>query len=196
MGEGTNDPQPPQSGSTPAPGWSPPAGQAPTGPAAPSGTGQPGGPPPGYGPPGYGGAPGYQPSGGPASGSTGTVPGSTWWALLAVVAIAVAVSVPEDGSNDWKSIGVWAGFAVAAALATLAPAARASLKLSTERAWQVAAGGFAGLAAFWILFVLPNISQNTSFVATVGVAAAGLAVWAAPGRPSDGQACGSAGEWW
>lgn len=183
----------------PPPGWTPPPGQGVSQPPAPQPPApQPG--QPGYGPPpGYGQAPGGYPTGpgtGPPGGSTSTVSGSTWWALLAVVGIAVAVSVPEDGSNEWKSIGVWAGFAIAAALATLVPAARDSLKLAPERAWQVAAGGFVGLAFFWILFVLPSISQNISFVATMAVAAAGLAVWSAPGRPSDGPGTSSGGEWW
>lgn len=194
MSQPTPDPSqaPPPQGS-PVPAYGPPGSQPPPGygpsPAAPAPGAQP---PPGYGPPG-----GYPAQPGPAA---STMAASTWWALLAVVATALAVSIPEDGSNDWKSIQVWAGFAVVAALATLAPTARANLKLSAERAWQVALGGAVALGAFWVLFVLPDIGRNVSFAATIGVAAAGLAVASAPGRPSSmGGATGETGEggtWW
>lgn len=176
-------PQPSAQPQGPPPGWSSSPGDQPQ-PGAPGYGAQPVvGPPPGYGPP-----PGHSdPSGSPAPSSSGggSFAGSTWWALIAVAAMAVAVSVPEDGANQWKEIEVWAGFAVLAALLTLAPAARSSLNLSVERAWQVAAGGLVGLVAYWVLFVLPSISQNVSFLATISLAAGGLAVWSAPGRPSE-----------
>ena len=116
---------------------------------------------------------------------------STWLALGALVAIVVSVSVKESSRNGWDDYALWSGFAIACAAALLAPAARNSINLSENRAWQVAAGGAAGLAFYWILFVLPAISRNVSFVATIGVVAAGLSVWAAPGRPVDGDGGGS-----
>ena len=45
-------------------------------------------------------------------------------------------------------------------------------------------------ALMWVLFILPNIHLNVSFLATVGVAAAALAVWTSPGNPYQ-QATGS-----
>ncbi|MBA3281718.1 MAG: hypothetical protein H0U29_05760, partial [Acidimicrobiia bacterium] len=108
------------------------------------------------------------------------------WSLISIVSLALAVSLEEDGDNGWGRIGVWAGFALAAAVITLAPALRSQLNLSGERAWQVAVAGGVGLAGFWVLFVLPSISQNVSFLATVGCAAGGLAAWLAPGRPNPG----------
>lgn len=180
----------------PPPGWDAAPGHAPPGqpgsgghPVAgpPPGYGQPGGgPPPGYGQPASGPPPGYGPPQGypqPAVAPSGVkLAGGVWWSLLAIVAIALAVSLFEDGDNGWGRIGVWAGFAIAAAVVTLAPALGEQLNLSAERAWQLAVAGGVGLAAFWVLFVLPSISQNVSFLATVGCAAGGLAAWLAPGR--------------
>lgn len=100
-----------------------------------------------------------------------------------MVAIVLALSIPENKRVGWSELQVWAGFAVVSAALVFAPVVRDSFKLSAERAWQVAAGGLGGLAFFWVLFVLPDIGRNTSFAATVAVAAAGLAVWSAPGRP-------------
>ena len=180
-----SDPSPPSS-SSPGPGWPPPgqAGQPPQpGPPPQPGQQQP---PPGYGPPaGYG----------PPSGGV-TVGIGLWLGLAAIVAMALAVSLNEDGDNGWGRIGVWAAFAIVAAVATLAPALGRQLNLSTERAWQVGAAGAAGLAGFWVLFVLPSISQNTSFLATVACAAGIGAAWIAPGRPSGGGDASAQGEWW
>lgn len=154
------------------------------------------GPPHGYGPPpGYGQTGGYPATQASSSGSAASISASTWWGLLAVVAMVLAVSIPEDGGNQWKAAALWAGFAIVAALLTLAPSAGAGLKLTQERAWQVAAGGLGGLVAYWVLFVLPAISKNVSFLATVAVVAGGLAVATAPGRPSS-PAGRSPGEWW
>ncbi len=131
--------------------------------------------PAGYGPP-----PGFA----AAESSSGTKVGAgLLWSLLAAIALAVAVSVKEDGQNGWERIGVWAGFAIVAALATAAPAIRSNLNLDAEKAWKVAAAGAVGLAAFWVLFILPSIERNVSFVATLGCVAGAVAAWTAPGRP-------------
>lgn len=112
---------------------------------------------------------------------------STWLALGAIVAIVLSVSIKEGGRNGWDDYALWAGFAIACAVALLAPVVRNSVNLTETRAWQVAAGGLAGLVFYWLLFVLPAISRNVSFAATLGVIAAGLAVWLAPGRPTEGE---------
>jgi hypothetical protein len=36
---------------------------------------------------------------------------------------------------------------------------------------------------WWVLFVLPSISLNVAFLATLGVAAAVAAVWTSPDNP-------------
>jgi len=127
--------------------------------------------------------PGVPPGPPPPPTPTGQISGTTWLGFAAVVALAVAVSLEEDGDNGWGRIGVWAAFAIAAALATLAPAVREPLRLTPARAAQVAVAGGIGLAAFWVLFVLPVIERNVSFLATLGCVAGCWAAWRAPGRP-------------
>lgn len=155
---------------------------------------------------------GYPPQGpGPASGSYPPAPApsdpfgatgaaavgaSTWLALASVVAMVLAVSLKEDGDNGWGRIGVWAGFAIAAAVLTLAPTIGRQMNLTSARAWRVAATGAVGLVAFWVLFVLPSIAMNISFAATLGVAAGVAAAWFAPGRPDASSPDRSAGQTW
>lgn len=103
--------------------------------------------------------------------------------LVSITAMALAVSLKEDGTNGWDRVGVWAAFAIAAAVLTLAPVVRDNLNLSAGRAWHLGAVGAGGLVGYWILIVLPWIEQNVSFLATVGVAAGVWAVWRSPGRP-------------
>ncbi len=114
--------------------------------------------------------------------------GSAGLGLLSAVLLAVAVSVKEDGNHGWSRFGVWAGFAIASALATTAPAWAPSLRMSTVTAWRTATAGGIGLAVYWVLFVLPWIEQNVSFVATVGCALGMYAAWIAPGRPRSARA--------
>ena len=139
-------------------------------------------------PPGYGGFP-------PASSPFGSSPAgvSLWLALASIAGMALAVTLEEDGDNDWGRIGVWAAFAIAAAALTLVPVVGRSMNLSQDTAWKVGAGGAVGLVAFWVLFVLPSISMNVSFLATVAVVAGAAAVWSADGRPDlDGGGSGPA----
>ncbi len=196
----------PQSGQSPVAGQPQPGqpqpGQPQPGLAQP-GLAQPGHyPTAGYPPQGYGPATGgYPPAPAPSDpfGGTGAaaVGASTWLALASVVAMALAVSLKEDGDNGWGRIGVWAGFAIAAAVLTLLPTIGRQMNLTAVRAWRGAAAGAGGLAAFWVLFVLPAISMNVSFAATLGVAAGVGAAWLAPGRPEPSGSTGrSGGETW
>lgn len=113
----------------------------------------------------------------------------TLFAAASLVAIAIGVSVPEDGHNAWHFVKAWAGVALVFAALTFAPSVGSAVRLSTHRAWQVAAGGAAGLALYWVLFVLPDIAKNTSLITTLGVAAGIVVAWIAPGR----QAAGTSG---
>jgi hypothetical protein len=99
-----------------------------------------------------------------------------------VACLVAGVSIKEDGTNGWEDFAVWSGFAIVAAAATLAPSFTAQLNLTRERALPVATAGAVALSGFWILFVLPSITRNTSFLATLGCAAGALAAWTAPGR--------------
>lgn len=156
----------------------------------------PPGPPPGT--PGYGPAPGYDPAASfPPSpsaapfGSSSSGPGLELWLGLASVALVLlAVFVEEHDSNLWDGSVVWSLFAIAAAVATLAPALGRQIGLSESTAWTVGAIGAGGLVAWWVLLVLPGIADNIGFVATAGVAAGAAAVWRAPGRPDPSSSSG------
>jgi hypothetical protein len=127
---------------------------------------------------------------GPAAAPAKPAPMALWLSLAAIALLALGLSLSEDGSNAWETVGVWGGFALAAAAATLAPLAADAFKLTPRRAWQIAAGGGIALAAFWVLLVLPSISQNVSFLSTLGCAAGCGAAWLSPGRPTSSEGPG------
>jgi hypothetical protein len=108
------------------------------------------------------------------------------FAAASLAAVAIGISVPEDGQNAWHTVKAWGGVALVAAALTFAPAVGSAMRLSAYRAWQVAAGGAAGLALYWVLFVLPDIAKNTSLITTLGVAAGIVVAWIAPGRHAPG----------
>lgn len=101
--------------------------------------------------------------------------------VLAVVAVfAVLAGLTWGGPGNWMwRNGLWALFAVGCAVTQLV----SLLGSGAGKAWRVAAVATAGLAAFWLLVVLPSIGSNAGFLLTVGAAAAGGALWLAPGRP-------------
>jgi hypothetical protein len=111
----------------------------------------------------------------------------TLFAAASLAAVAIGVSVPEDGHNAWHLVKAWGGVALVAAALTFAPALGSAFHLSSYRAGQIAMGGAAGLGLYWVLFVLPDIGKNTSLITTLGVAAGVVVAWIAPGRqPADG----------
>lgn len=111
----------------------------------------------------------------------------TLFAVASLAAVAIGISVPEDGHNAWHSVKAWGGVALVAAALTLAPALGGALRLSAYRAGQIATGGAVGLGLYWVLFVLPDVSKNTSLITTLGVAAGIVVAWIAPGRqPTEG----------
>lgn len=99
-------------------------------------------------------------------------------AVVAVFAVLAGLTWGGPGSWMWRN-GLWALFAVGCAITQLV----SLLGSGAGKAWQVAAVATAGLAAFWLLVVLPAIGSNAGFLLTVGAAAAGGALWLAPGRP-------------
>jgi hypothetical protein len=103
-------------------------------------------------------------------------------ALVALVAVLLGLFVDENGANLWDASEAWSIFAIACAVAQLAPLLRRTLRWTAERAWLVGVIGAAGLVLYWLLIALPSIARNTSFAMTVGAAAAAGAAWLAPGR--------------
>ncbi len=115
------------------------------------------------------------------------------FAAASLAAVVLGISVPEDGHTAWHTVKAWGAVAIIAAALTFAPSLRSTLRLSSYRAWQIAAGGAAGLGLYWVLFVLPDIGKNTSLVTTLGVAAGAVVAWIAPGRqPADAPSGGPA----
>lgn len=101
-------------------------------------------------------------------------------ALAAVAAFAVLAGLTWGGPERWMwGYALWALFAAGCAFTQLV----SLLGSGAGKAWRVAAVATAGLAAFWLLVVLPSIGTNAGFLLTVGSAAAGGALWLAPGRP-------------
>ena len=150
-------------------------------------------PPPSAGPPPPSGHPGGPPTAqlpGPVTGPTHQIVrphvAVTLFAAASLLAVAIGISVPEGGQNAWHTVKAWGGVALVAAALTFAPSVGSALRLTAYRAWQVAAAGAAGLALYWVLFVLPDIAKNTSLITTLGVAAGIVVAWIAPGRHAPG----------
>jgi len=117
--------------------------------------------------------------------------------LIAIVGVVLGLFLKESpaagtpSANLWDRLSeLWSIVAIVAAVLALLPALRSVVNLGEQRAWRIAAGGAVALVVWWVLFILPNINLNVSFLATVGVAAAALAVWTSPGNPYQ-QATGS-----
>jgi hypothetical protein len=118
------------------------------------------------------------------------------FALLAIVGIVLAVLLKEAGIADrtnaegvpqkgslWDVVGgLWSIAAIAAAVLTLLPALRSVANLDAKRAWMIGAAGAAFLVFWWVVFLLPSLRFNVSFLATLAVVAAVLAVWTSPGN--------------
>ena len=97
--------------------------------------------------------------------------------------IVLALFLKEDGTSLWSDLGVaWSLFALVAVVLCLLPAVSKAVNLTERQAWQIAAIAAGALVFWWVLFVLPVINRNVSFLATLGVAAAGVAVWLSPGN--------------
>jgi hypothetical protein len=173
-----SDPQWGQPGQPPAPeaptSFPPPPGQV-----TPPGQGAPGPATPGQWTPTTG---GYPTAPAPTEVAKDNAGSWVWLALVALVLLILGLSIPEDDVVGWE-VGTWAAFATACCLALFVPLFGAAVNLSRERAWRVAAGGAVGLFVFWLLIVVPQIADNTSFLVTASTAAAAGAAWLAPGRP-------------
>jgi hypothetical protein len=148
-------------------------------------------PPSDYQAPGYQGDPtGQVPAAAPHSGINIDLSASLVFGLLAVVAIVIALFIEESPGegipsvNLWDQLSeLWAIVAIVAAVATLIPGLRAMLNLDAKLAWTIGAAGAGYLVLWWVLFILPNINLNVSFLATLAVAAALAAVWTSAGNP-------------
>jgi hypothetical protein len=108
-------------------------------------------------------------------------------ALLAVVLLELGLLLRFSSVSYWSAVPLWSAFATLAALVGLVAVVAGSApgsRLRPGTAWRVAAGGFVGLAVFWVLVVLPNVASDRGFVLTAALACLGGAVWTTARRTS------------
>jgi hypothetical protein len=82
----------------------------------------------------------------------------------------------------WTTVPLWSGFATLAALVGLLVHVRGTSRVRTDRAWRISAAGLAGLAAFWLLVVLPMGGTDRGFVLTAALGCLGVSLWVTAGR--------------
>ncbi|MGY1724039.1 hypothetical protein [Blastococcus sp. SYSU DS0533] len=117
---------------------------------------------------------------------------------LALVLLELGLSLRFGTVSAWSAIPLWSAFATACTLlglAAFAGALGAGRRLAARTGWRIAAGGLTGLAAFWVLVVLPGAGTDRGFLLTAALAALGGALWLAAGRgkraAEDGAPAGS-----
>jgi hypothetical protein len=104
---------------------------------------------------------------------------------VSLVLLQLGLALRFDSDSFWTTVPLWSAFATVATLLGLLPSAGRLLgaRLGQGTAWQVAAGGLTGLAAFWVLVVLPRADSDRGFLLTAALAALGAALWmATPAR--------------
>jgi hypothetical protein len=77
-------------------------------------------------------------------------------------------------------VPLWSAFATAAVVVGLVAVVLAASKGGRARpgqAWRVGAAALAGLAAFWLLVVLPGADSDRGFLLTAALACLGAALW-------------------
>jgi hypothetical protein len=103
--------------------------------------------------------------------------------VLSVVLLELGLTLGFGGESYWSAVTFWSAFAtVCALLGLLAFAAfyPAGNRSRSGPAWRVGAAGLVGLAAFWLLVVLPAVATDRGFVLTAALAALGGALWIGP----------------
>ena len=105
--------------------------------------------------------------------------------LASLVLLELGLGLRFGGESFWSDIPLWSAFATVCAVLGLA--ASASLlpggrRIGAGTAWRVAAGGLVGLAAFWVLVVLPVVATDRGFLITAALACLGGALWIGPAR--------------
>lgn len=104
------------------------------------------------------------------------------------VVLGLVLSADRDANGEfggggsvkfWDQMGwTWAILGIAAAATTLiVPLLGKSLGMAHKEVVTIVAVAAGVLALWWVLFILPYISSNRAFLATVGVLAAAGAAW-------------------
>jgi hypothetical protein len=108
-------------------------------------------------------------------------------AVLSLVLLELGLSLDFGVESYWSAVPLWSAFAtLCGVLGVLAFGASypAASKLRSSAMWRIAAGGLVGLAAFWLLVVLPVVASDRGFLLTAALGALGAALWIGPGRKS------------
>jgi hypothetical protein len=93
--------------------------------------------------------------------------------IVAVIGVVLGLLVKSDGVKLWDTMGwTWAVLAIVAAVAVLVLSLSGLVPVSRAAAARLMAISAGVLVLWWVLFVLPIVSSNTSFLATVGTLAA------------------------
>jgi len=107
-----------------------------------------------------------------------------WLAVASLAFTVVWLMWPEGGAVGAVKLKLWTVFVLASVLMVFAPMMRSAFRLDDFRAWQIAVAGAGGIGFAWVAFLLPSIASNQAFFGTCATAAAALAAWTAPGKPS------------
>ena len=111
--------------------------------------------------------------------------GSLALAGLAVVLAVVGLVMAFGTTSFWSAVPLWSAFATGCALLGLAAVAAVHLagdRIGPDLAWRVGAGALVGLAAFWLLVVLPVVDTDRGFLLTAALGCLGVALWGAARR--------------
>jgi hypothetical protein len=104
--------------------------------------------------------------------------------VLGLVLLELGLVRDFGNQSLWDVVPTWSALATVAALVVLVPAvAGLTGRLPGRTAWRAGAVGLTALAAAWVLVALPLAASDRGFWLTAAVAAAGAALWLAPGRP-------------
>ncbi len=103
---------------------------------------------------------------------------------LSLVLLGLGLTMHEgDGRSFWDGIPLWSAFASVCALVASGAYVVSAVAGKGSRSaalWRIAAAGLVGLAAFWLLVVLPVVATDRGFVLTAALAALGGALWVGP----------------
>jgi hypothetical protein len=117
------------------------------------------------------------------TGRGSTAPLSLGLGVLGLVLLELGLVLDFGNQSLWDVVPTWSAFATVAALVVLVPAvAGLTGRLPGRTAWRAGAVGLTALAAAWVLVALPLAASDRGFWLTAAVAAAGAALWLAPGR--------------
>src|SRR5690606_11468389 len=96
-----------------------------------------------------------------------------------VLGLLLSADVPGGGTvSFWDQMGwTWAVLGIVAAVATLLPVIGRAIGLSSAQVVSIVTIAAGVLGLWWVLFILPYISSNRAFLATIGVLAAAGAAW-------------------